>query len=81
MFKEWNTTGTFLWIYGKRTHFFRFLFYVCPDYRFSHNVIAGAGKSILWYVTYEKFHATHSNNQSAPALLKKSKAYVIWDWH
>ena len=25
---------------------------VCPDYRISHNVIAGSGKSILWYVTH-----------------------------
>jgi len=25
---------------------------ICPDYRFSHNVIAGAGKSILWYVMH-----------------------------
>lgn len=30
MFKEWKTTGTFLWIYGKRTHFFHFLFYRMP---------------------------------------------------
>jgi hypothetical protein len=49
MFKEWKATGSFLWIYGKRTQFFRLLSTVCPDYCFSRaGVIAGAGKSILW---------------------------------
>jgi hypothetical protein len=31
MSKEWKTTGTLLWIYGKRTHCFLLLSIVCPD--------------------------------------------------
>ena len=27
MFKEWKTTASLLWIYGKRAHFIHFLFY------------------------------------------------------
>jgi hypothetical protein len=53
IFKEWKTMGTFLWVYGKRKHSFHFLSIVCPDYRSLHNVLAGAGKSILWYVMHE----------------------------
>ena len=46
MFREWKSTGSLLWIHGKRAH--------CPT---SHPIasddiliVAGSGKSILWFV-------------------------------
>jgi hypothetical protein len=81
MFKEWKTTGSFLWIHGKRTHFFHSFCIVCPNYCLSRGVTAGAGKSILWYVMHENSHPAYSNYQPAPTLLKKLKVYPVWDWH
>jgi hypothetical protein len=55
MFREWKATSSFLWIHGKRTHFFYFHSIIYPDYCLSRGVIAGAGKSVLWYVVSEVF--------------------------
>ncbi len=59
MFREWKATSSFLWIRGKRTRFFHFHSIVCSDYCLSCGVIAGAGKSILWYVVPELFHPAY----------------------
>ena len=59
-FNEWTETSSFLWIRGKRAHLFHPYFITCPDYCLSRGGIAGAGKSILWYVVPENFHPAHS---------------------
>jgi hypothetical protein len=55
IFKEWNSTGSFLWIHGKRTSLLAFTmrrpliasrFYYCT---------AGSGKSVLWFAIFWLF--------------------------
>ena len=53
IFSEWKSTGSLLWIYGKRMSFPRFSpVYLRPsaDDRRSFTFLAGSGKSILWSV-------------------------------
>ena len=45
--KEWKSTGSLLWIYGKRTLFVHPMAGVSS---WCHFFVAGAGKSILWFV-------------------------------
>jgi|SRR6267142_230490 len=47
-FKEWKTTGSLLWVHGKRTHFSDLHFPAPPDDRLSHGFSAGSGKSVMW---------------------------------
>ena len=55
IFTEWksNSTGTLLWIYGKRAH-------LCslspPRYELLRTIIAGSGKSVLWSVIICRVH-------------------------
>ena len=79
-FQEWKVTGSLLWIHGKRMHVSDFSCTACPDCHLRHGLIAGSGKSILWYVVPGSFYSAHSNHRSAPALSKKLKTCVIWDW-
>ena len=51
-FGEWKSTGSLLWIYGKRT-FFQF-FTDWPLINFY--VLAGSGKTILWLVITQLLH-------------------------
>jgi hypothetical protein len=59
IFKEWKATSSFLWIRGKRAHFFHLHFVVYPDCFLLRGVVAGAGKSVLWYVVSKIFHPGH----------------------
>jgi hypothetical protein len=45
-FKEWKATGSFLWIHGNRRFLspLRVLILIVPC------IVAGSGKSVLWYV-------------------------------
>ena len=51
IFQEWKSTGSLLWIHGKRLP--RPLSYLTPLMRFC--VIAGSGKSVLWFVDSQLF--------------------------
>jgi len=47
MFNDWKSTGSLLWIHGKRTHL--------PWFSSRHHLtvscfVAGSGKSVLWFV-------------------------------
>ena len=48
IFKDWQSTGSILWIHGNRT----FLLPVCKPFLLiaSHNFVAGSGKTIFWSV-------------------------------
>ena len=48
IFKNWQSTGSILWIHGNRT----FLLPVCKPFLLiaSHNFLAGSGKTIFWSV-------------------------------
>jgi len=49
VFEDWKATGSLLWVYGKRKHFFYFVSIPYSDLYLPHDFIAGAGKSVLWY--------------------------------
>ena len=50
-FEEWNAEGSLLWVHGKRTSFPYLLSILVVDCRRSPDLVAGSGKSILWYVS------------------------------
>ena len=53
IFKEWKTTDSLLWIYGKRTFVDCFSLVLSGiDVRFE----AGSGKSVLWFVIFNSFY-------------------------
>jgi len=47
-FEEWNATGSLLWIHGKRASLSYPNF---VDSYWRYGLVAGSGKSILWYVS------------------------------
>ena len=51
IFQEWKSTGSLLWVHGKRLP--RPLSYLTPLMRFC--IIAGSGKSVLWFVDSSLF--------------------------
>ena len=44
---EWKTSGSFLWIYGKRAFL---LLFPASDFRQPVIIVAGSGKSVIWFV-------------------------------
>ena len=54
--ERWITTGSLLWIHGKRTFFSYLQPVVPPDVHLVSGLIAGSGKSVLWYVSPMKSH-------------------------
>jgi hypothetical protein len=52
--ERWKTTETLLWIYGKRKSFSYLQPVIPPDVRLTSGLVAGSGKSVLWYVSHKE---------------------------
>ena len=86
MFAERKSTGSLLWIYGRRT-FFR-SFTDQPLITFC--VLAGSGKTILWLVITQILHLDEFNLPSSPSIIQNivtlskagstSLAYLYFDF-
>ena len=50
-FEEWKATGSVLWIYGKRASLSYLKSMAFVDTYWRSGIVAGSGKSILWYVS------------------------------
>ena len=49
-FDEWRSTGSLLWIHGKRMSSSKHHPFATADFHRAPDHVAGSGKSILWYV-------------------------------
>jgi hypothetical protein len=73
-FIEWKTSkvpGSLLWVHGKRSLIPGFSGSTETDFFFGFT--AGAGKSVIWYVTFFYFHIGNLPRSSAP---QSSKIFV-----
>ena len=62
IFGDWKSSSSLLWIHGKRTYLFLSSI-PCPT---NSAIIAGSGKSILWYAIFSWFSCNSSDYRPAP---------------
>ena len=78
--KEWKSTGSLLWIHGKRT----LVLPLRTGFSLSWGifVLAGAGKSILWFVGLKLvLNLERTHFLLAPRSSKMPWSYATPDWH
>ena len=66
IFAEWKSTGSLLWIYGKRTFFRSF----ADQPLITFCVLAGSGKTILWLVITQLLHLDEFNLPHSPSIVQ-----------
>jgi len=81
-FSKWKSSGpsSLLWLHGKRTSF---VLFIRSLELIIFTSVAGAGKSVLWYVNLSvlSFRNSIGCHHLVPQLSRTSKAYVRQDRH